>query len=161
MSSEVPAMTGKVNLYGCRLIREGGIGYGRARQVVRRAEDAAAVIWEMAGERDREAFCVLWLTTRHTVIGGEVATIGTADACPVSPREVFRGAIGAGAVAVIVGHNHPSGDPEPSEDDRRISARLREAGRVVGIEVLDHVIVGTGAEGRRFVSLRERGGWAE
>jgi DNA repair protein RadC len=70
----------------------------------------------------------------------------------VHPREVFRDAIAVGAVALILAHNHPSGDPEPSEDDVRLTRRLQRCGETLGIEVLDHLVVGAG----RWVSLRER-----
>jgi DNA repair protein RadC len=80
-------------------------------------------------------------------------SIGTLDSSLVHPREVFKDAILASAAAIIVVHNHPSGDPSPSAEDRRITTRLQECGTLLGIELLDHIILGD----NRFVSLKERG----
>jgi DNA repair protein RadC len=80
-------------------------------------------------------------------------SIGSLNASLVHPREVFEPAVKSLAAQIIIAHNHPSGDPEPSEDDIVITRRLREAGEILGIEVLDHIIVA----GDRFLSLRERG----
>jgi len=87
------------------------------------------------------------------VLAGEEIAVDGLNSAVIHPREVSKAAIRASAAAVILVHNHPSGDPEPSAEDLGITARLAEAGRVVGIEVLDHVVVGDG----RYVSLRERG----
>ena len=102
----------------------------------------------------REEFHALLLDTRHRVLREALVTQGTLDASLISPREVFRLAIAEGAAAVIIAHNHPSGDPTPSPDDRAVTRQIAEAGRALGIPVLDHVIVGDG----RFASLaNERG----
>ncbi|MBU4533325.1 MAG: DNA repair protein RadC [Firmicutes bacterium] len=119
---------------------------------VRTPNDAYECVQDMRF-LDREHFRVLLLTTKHRVIRIETVTIGTLNSSPVHPREVFRPAIKHGACAVVLAHNHPSGDPEPSSQDRQLTQRLVEAGRLIGIEVLDHIIVGDG----RFVSLKERG----
>jgi len=102
---------------------------------------------------DREHFRAILLNTRHQVLGMTSVAVGGLDSAPIHPREVFKEAVRHSAAAVVLVHNHPSGNPEPSGDDVRITIRLRDAGRVVGIEVLDHVIIGDG----RFTSLRERG----
>jgi len=102
---------------------------------------------------DHERFAVVLLDGRHRVLGEEVVSRGTLTASLVHPREVFRPALRASAAAVILVHNHPSGDPTPSAEDRRVTARLAEAGEILGVRVLDHVVV---AE-RGFVSLREEG----
>lgn len=105
-------------------------------------------------ERDREAFVVLLLDVKHRIIAEEVISIGILDGALIHPREVFKAAIAASAAAVIVAHNHPSGDPHPSGADREVTARLRKAGELLGIPLLDHVIVGsTGA----YYSFREEG----
>lgn len=124
-----------------------------SRPVVRRAADAAALVAPRLGHRDQEHFCVLLLNTRHEVIGVVETSRGGLNAASVEAREVFREAVRRSAHAVILAHNHPSGNPEPSPDDVRLTAALRQAGSVLGISVLDHVVVGDG----RFVSLRERG----
>ena len=103
----------------------------------------------------QEAFTVLTLDTRYRVIDRHLITLGILDASLVHPREVFRPAIMDGAGAIIVSHNHPSGDATPSAEDIRITRQLVEAGRILRIEILDHVILGRGE--RPFVSLRESG----
>lgn len=104
--------------------------------------------------RDRESFHVLALDGRHRLLREEEVSVGTLTASLVHPREVFRGAIRVSAAAIVLVHNHPSGDPSPSAEDRSVTRRLSEAGRVLGIEVLDHVVV---ARGGHF-SFREAGG---
>jgi DNA repair protein RadC len=93
------------------------------------------------------------LDTKHRLLRTTVLSVGTLDASIVHPREVFRAAATAGAAALVLFHNHPSGDPTPSDDDIALTRRLVRAGDLMGIAVLDHVIV---AESR-FCSLRERG----
>lgn len=105
----------------------------------------------------QEAFTILTLNTKYKVIDRHLITLGIADAALVHPREVFRTAIADGACAIILSHNHPSGDPTPSAEDVRITRQIAEAGRIIGIEVLDHVIIGRGEENRPFCSLRESG----
>jgi DNA repair protein RadC len=102
----------------------------------------------------QEEFHVLLLDTRHRLLRASLVTRGTADTSLVHAREVFREAVREGASAVILVHNHPSGDPRPSPEDRTVTRQLSEAGSVVGIPVLDHVIVGDG----RYVSMAEEGG---
>ena len=103
------------------------------------------------GNRAVEQFGVLLLDTKHRVIRAAVLSVGTLDASIVHPREVFREATAAGAAALVLFHNHPSGDPEPSDDDCRLTERLVAAGVLMGIDVLDHVIL---AEAKYF-SFRE------
>lgn len=121
------------------------------RQVVRSAADAAALCRSMR-TLDREHFRVILLNTRNEVLGIVDVSVGGLASAPVHPREVFKEAIRRSAAAVIVVHNHPSGHPEPSRDDLLITEQLQAAGRLVGIEVLDHLIIGEGA----YTSLRER-----
>ena len=109
----------------------------------------------------QEAFIVVDLNAKNNVIDKRLVTLGLLDASLVHPREVFRGAIVNNAAAVVVVHNHPSGDPTPSAEDIRITRQLVEAGKVLSIRVLDHVVIGrpdaagTGTPG--FLSLREAG----
>lgn len=117
---------------------------------------------EMSGQYDceREIFVVLCLNQKNRVKAWSVVTTGTATACLAHPREVFRAAIMESACAIICLHNHPSGDPAPSAADMQITRLLREAGKTVAIELLDHVIVGTAEHdpmGRGFYSFREAG----
>jgi DNA repair protein RadC len=112
-----------------------------------------ADVFRRIGPRLRDAgqeeFHALLLNTRHRVVREVLVTRGILDASLIHPREVFRLAVGEGAAGVILVHNHPSGDPTPSEEDRVITRQLSKAGRALGIPVLDHVVVGRG----RYVSL--------
>ncbi|WP_231603538.1 JAB domain-containing protein [Neorhodopirellula pilleata] len=102
---------------------------------------------------DRECFVVAHLDTKHRPMSIEVCTVGTLDASLVHPREVFKAAILAGASAVLLMHNHPSGDPTPSREDRAVTDRLEQVGKIIGINVLDHIVVGDDEGGS--VSLRK------
>jgi DNA repair protein RadC len=102
---------------------------------------------------DREVLWRLDLNARNDVLDFEVVSIGTATASLVHAREVFRAAITVGACGVILAHNHPSGDENPSPDDRETTRRIKAAGDLLGIPLLDHVIIG----GAKFFSFRERG----
>lgn len=104
-------------------------------------------------EREYEAFCVLLLDTRHRVIEYVELFHGTVDGASVYPREVVKLALAHNAAAVVLAHNHPSGEPEPSEADKRITQRLQEALRLVDVRVLDHLVIG----GEHHVSFAERG----
>jgi len=101
----------------------------------------------------QEEFRVLHLNTQHGVLREVVVTRGILDASVVHPREVFRAAVVESAAALVLVHNHPSGDPLPSAEDREVTRQLQEAGRIMGIPVLDHVVVGDG----RYVSFVEAG----
>jgi len=108
----------------------------------------------------QEGIMVILLDTKRRVISAPALTaMGTLDSSPVHPREVFRAAVQASAAAVILAHNHPSGDPTPSPEDLLVTGRLVEAGKILGIPVLDHLIIGraTGdSSGVGYVSLREK-----
>jgi DNA repair protein RadC len=101
----------------------------------------------------QEKFLVILLNAKNQLIDVESISSGTLTATLVHPREVFKSAIRRTAHAMILAHNHPSGDPSPSREDRELTRRLIEAGKVIGIEVLDHIVIGDG----RYVSFRERG----
>lgn len=103
------------------------------------------------GSRPVEQFGVLLLDTKHRVLRASVLSVGTVDASIVHPREVFREATAAGAAALVLFHNHPSGDPEPSDDDVRLTDRMAAAGVLMGIHVLDHVILADA----KYYSFRE------
>ena len=89
---------------------------------------------------DREKFIAVHLNTKNQIISYEVVSVGSLNASIVHPREVFKGAILSNAASIILCHNHPSGDPNPSKEDKQLTNRLEEAGKILGIEVLDHVI---------------------
>ena len=130
-----------------------------ARPMLRTPRDVADRLREEMQHFEVEEFHVLLLDTKNRLIRDVKVSKGTLNASLVHPREVFREAIRAGAASVILVHNHPSGDPTPSGDDLRITRELVEAGRVLKIEVLDHIIVGKRDSGRTedFVSVKEIG----
>jgi DNA repair protein RadC len=101
----------------------------------------------------QEEFRVLMLNTQHAVVREALVTRGTLDTSVVHPREVFRTAVAEGAASLILVHNHPSGDPTPSAEDREVTRQLAAAGRLLGIPVLDHVVIGDA----RYVSFVEAG----
>lgn len=139
------------------LVREGGA------QRIATPADAHRTCGDI-GVLAQESFHVLTVNARNGLINRHLVSLGLADASLIHPREVFRAAISDGASAIVLVHNHPSGDPMPSAEDLRITRQMVEAGKVVGIVVLDHVIVGRAIEpadgkpGRpAFLSLKESG----
>jgi DNA repair protein RadC len=155
------------------LTRVAGIGRARAAQVLaalelgrrtlahapsariqlRTPRDAATYLLPPFGSRPVEQFGLVLLDTKHRVLRTTVLAIGSLNATVVQPREVFREAAVGGAAAVVVFHNHPSGDPTPSPDDIELTQRLAAAGVVMGIDVVDHIILGD----VRYWSFKEMG----
>lgn len=115
-------------------------------------EQVAAAFRDLVPEAETEHFVVFALNARGVPLSSRVVSVGSLNASIVHPREVFVHAVRERACSLIVAHNHPSGDPTPSEEDVAITRRLIEAGHLLGIEVLDHVVIG----GRGYVSHRER-----
>jgi DNA repair protein RadC len=116
-------------------------------------EDLYRLLKPLLANQDREQFYVVPLSTKHHVLAVELVSVGSLNASIVHPREVFKPAIRCSAAAIVVGHNHPSGVAEPSNEDREFTQRLQRAGQVLGIRLLDHLIVGDGS----YVSLRKEG----
>jgi DNA repair protein RadC len=155
------------------LTRVAGIGPARAAQVLAAVElgrrtltpagrervqlltpgSVAKMLLPQYGSRSVEQFGVVLLDTKRRVLRTTVVSVGTLDASIVHPREVFREATAAGAAALVLFHNHPSGDPEPSEEDVQLTRRLVAAGVLMGIDVIDHVILADA----RYCSLSQRG----
>ncbi len=115
-------------------------------------EVANLLIEEMMYER-REIFMSIHLNTKLQIESKNIISIGSLDSAPVHPREVFGPAVRRGAAGIIVAHNHPSGDPTPSEEDIQVTCRLEQASRIIGIKLIDHVIIGNG----RYTSMRTEG----
>ena len=153
MPSPNPTRPYSIPGFRIALVREPGVRLAERPQL-RVPAEAAPLLAQYIGETDREVFAVALLTIRHRVIGLHTVSVGCLTSSLVHPREVFKPAILAGAAALLLAHNHPSGDPEPSAEDIALTRRLVSAGQLLGIEVLDHLILG---ESGRFVSLRERG----
>jgi DNA repair protein RadC len=155
------------------LLRIHGIGRARAAQLLAAVELGRRSVAQPAADRPQmtgprmvaeyllpkygnrrvEQFGVLLLDTKHRILRSTVLSVGTLDASIVHPREIFREAVAGGAAAIVLFHNHPSGDPEPSWEDTRLTERLVAAGVLMGIDVIDHVILGDG----RYFSYREKG----
>ena len=116
--------------------------------------EAAAVFRELLGAEAVEVFGLLCLTTKHRLLCYHELARGTLDTVAVEPREVFKVALLSNAACVVVGHNHPSGDPTPSANDNALTGRLASAGALMGIDVVDHIIVG---DESRYCSFKEMG----
>jgi len=123
------------------------------RYVIRSPEDGADFIMEEMRNLNQEHFVVLFLNTKNQILHRQTIFIGSLNASIVHPREIFREAVKRSAASIICAHNHPSGDPTPSQEDIHVTRRLVEVGKMIGIEVLDHLIIGD----RKFISLKEKG----
>ena len=134
---------------GARLASEGRL----SAPVFRTPQEAALYLLPRYGARPVETFGLLALDVRHRLKAEAVISVGCLTSSLVHPREVFAEAVSRRAAALVLFHNHPSGDPEPSAEDLSLTRRLASAGTLMGIEILDHVILGAG----RFVSLKDRG----
>ncbi|MFZ5768718.1 MAG: RadC family protein [Bacillota bacterium] len=127
-----------------------------SRPVVHNAEDLAALVVPRLRYLDREHLLVVMLDASNRVVGVETVSVGDLTSSIAHPREVFKPCIRRNAAAVALAHNHPSGDPRPSEDDVQVTQRMIAAGKLLGIEVLDHVILSD----HGYISLRQAGfGW--
>src|SRR6266852_264500 len=135
-----------VPIYKISLVREGRVAC--YEQQIRSSADASRLLHTYLANVDREHFVIILLNQKNRVIGVNTVSVGSLTASIVHPREVFKGAILANAASIICGHNHPSTDCQPSREDRAITTRLVEAGKLLGISILDHVIIG--GEGRYF-----------
>lgn len=155
MPSPTPTRPYTIPGFRIALVREPGVKLAERPQL-RDCAAAAPVLAQYIGDADREMFVVALLTVRHRVLGLHTVSVGCLTSSLVHPREVFKPAILASAAALILAHNHPSGDPEPSAEDVALTRRLVSAGQLLGIDVLDHLILG---EAGRYVSLRQRGVW--
>lgn len=136
-----------------RLVRE---RVGRFGPTITCAGDIAALLTPELARLDREHFICLHLDVKNRLISRETVSIGHLSAALCHPREIFKAAILANAASVAFGHNHPSGDSEPSREDLELTRRLYKAGELLGIECLDHVVV----TAKGHCSIAERGGFA-
>ena len=135
------------------LVYEGSLN---ERPCISSSQDAISFFkryWQQAPANDQEKFVVACLDTKNRVQCVVVVTIGTLDASLVHPREVFKPAFLEGSSSVILSHNHPSGNTTPSREDIQVTDRLTEAGKLLGIDVLDHIIYGDGSD--EAISIRE------
>lgn len=123
------------------------------RLVIRSPSDVAQLLMAEMSHLAQENFRVLYLDTRNRLLGSETIYVGSLNASHIRVAEVYRDAVKRNCAAIIVAHNHPSGDPSPSPEDVDVTRQLIDAGNLLNIELLDHLIIGQ----QRFVSMRERG----
>jgi len=142
----------RVNIVTIKIVREAGVLY--QNRTINSPSDSANLLEPFLKDEDRECFLVVCLDTKNQPTAIHTVSIGTLNSSLVHPREVFKVALLANSNALILAHNHPSGEPKPSQEDLEVTRRLVEAGKILGIEVLDHIIIGSNS---RFVSLKERG----
>lgn len=141
------------SVFKIKLVRESGLRI-EDRDAIRNPYTAVSIAENQIGDSDRENLLIILLDTRHRVIGANIAHIGTVNSLHGSAREIFKPAILSNAAAIILAHNHPSGDPSPSPEDVQMTRELVAAGKILDIEIVDHLVIG---EPGRFVSLKERG----
>lgn len=142
----------RINIVKCQLVKEKTMSYDYKK--ISSPEDGAKIIKAYIGNSDRENFIVACLDTRNNVTAIHTVSIGSINETIVYPREVFKIAILANSKAIILAHNHPAGDPSPSREDVNFTENIVKAGKILGIEVLDHIVVGDGEE---YVSFKEKG----
>lgn len=140
------------------MVREATVTYRMTRRTdcdrsIRSSRDVARLATPWVEGEGRERFYVLLVDSQHRYLGHEMVSLGSLSSSIVHPREVFRLAVREQAAGVVLVHNHPSGDPEPSSEDRAVTKRLVAAGEVLDVEVLDHIIIA----GDRWWSFRDAG----
>jgi DNA repair protein RadC len=141
----------RVNIVSLKLVRESSILYKERR--ISSPEDAYKLLKKYLVDSDRERFVVVCLDTKNQPTAINICHVGSLNASIVHPREVMKAAIMSNSSSIIVAHNHPSQDPTPSREDIEVTKRLVEAGKIVGIDLIDHIIVCE----EKFVSLKEKG----
>ena len=141
----------RINIVSLKMVRETSILYKERK--VKSPEDAYNLLKPMMIDADREQFIVVCLDTKNQPTAINVCHVGSLNSSIVHPREVMKAAILSNSASIIVAHNHPSQDPTPSREDVEVTKRLAEAGKVLGIDLLDHLIICED----KFVSLKEKG----
>ena len=141
----------RINIVSIKMVKESSFLY--QTRTISSPKDAYEMIKDQLQDLDREQFIIACLNTKNEPTNISVVAVGTINKAIVHPREVFKTAILSNAANVIAFHNHPSGDTEPSQQDIQLTNRLYEAGELLGIKLLDHLIIGDGT----FTSLKEKG----
>ena len=141
----------RVDIVSLRMVKESSLLY--RNRSIKSPEDGFQLFKQFLGELDREYFVLLCLDVKNQVTAINVCHVGSLNASIVHPREVFKTAILSNSCSIIVAHNHPSGNCKPSPEDIAVTKRLKEASDIMGIELLDHLIIGENT----FVSLKEKG----
>lgn len=140
-----------VYLTGIRLVREKRYDY--PRRPLDSADSAYRFIKPLIGDKDRETFITVSLDSRLYPTAVDITAVGGINSCSVRPSDIFKTAILSNATAVMCFHNHPSGDPESSDEDKRFTALIKTAGDILGIKLVDHIIAGTDT----YYSFSEKG----
>lgn len=146
----------KVSIIRTIAVREKTIFYGN--RIIDSPKKAAELGWLLVENADKEHLLICCLDVKNQPVSMEVVAIGTAVQCVVGMKEVFKNAILSNAQSIIIFHNHPSGDTYPSKEDVLITKRIRESGSILGVEVLDHIILGGEDE---FTSMAELNKWSQ
>lgn len=144
-----------INIYTIKQFKEMSGQYELDSKVIRSPQNAYEIVEAVLDLKHEsvERFGILTLTTKNAVAGLHVLSMGSLNASIVHPREVFKAALLNNADSIICFHNHPSGDPTPSDEDVKLTKRLMDAGDLIGIEVMDHIVHGY----ERYISLKEQG----
>lgn len=149
MSKETSAK--RINIVSLKMVKEGSILYDVRK--LSSPSEAAGLGRKFLDEADREQVIVCCLDNKNQPVSVNIVSMGTVNSSLVHPREVFKTAVLSNAASIILFHNHPSGDPEPAQEDINITERIKEAGKILGIELLDHIIIGSE---NRFISFKEK-----
>lgn len=142
----------RIDLVRIKMVKEGSVLYENRR--IGSPDDAVGIVRDFLCDEDRERVIAIYLNTKNEPTAIHTVSIGNINTSIVHPREVMKAAILSNAAAMILAHNHPSGDCTPSKEDKEITKRLKEAGEILGIEVLDHLIVTS----NDYVSMKESEG---
>ena len=143
----------RINVVSIKQVRESCKLYDVEKKITYPIDAANAInaVFDLENE-DKEKFGILVLDTKNKINAAHIVSMGSLDSTLVHPREVFKLAILNNAASIICFHNHPSGDPEPSEEDINVTKRLQAAGKILGIELVDHIIIGAN---KRYISLKQ------
>lgn len=141
-----------IKVVSVKMVKERNLEYGNNK--ISGPRYSADIIRKFIDNSDREILILMALDTKNKVNSITIVSIGSLNSSIVHPREVFKTAILSNAASIIIGHNHPSGDPTPSKEDISITLRLKECGSILGIELLDHIIIG---DDNKYTSLKEKG----
>ena len=146
----------RIDIYKVSLVKDSAKVYDLEDTTIRSPQDARDIAVKVLAMEDlpNEHFVMMALSTKNKVIGIHTVFIGSLNASIVHPREIFQRAILNNAASIICFHNHPSGNPTPSPEDIDVTTRLYEAGNVIGIDLVDHLIIG---DNGKFVSMKEKG----
>ena len=132
-----------ISLYGLRVVRESTHRYDFEGRAISNPDDAVEMLCEIfeLDQLAEEHLVMLCLNTKHKIVGAFTVSVGTISQSMVHPREIFKRAIVQNSASILLAHNHPSGDPTPSSDDYTVTTRLAECSKLLGIEMIDHLII--------------------